>query len=366
MPPELNTEATTTTAPDTTAKADATDLHAPDTTSTPDPAASAASDAAAAAAPGAKGAAFLDALMEQPGTAAAGTGTAAANPAAATAATTGKPGEKPAGAAVDAAAQPGAKTVEQEEAELLDGVKSERGKERIKAVFAKSKELETDIKEFRELVNSTGMSPQDFAQTLEFGRLVNSGKEQDIRVALEMVETQRTALYAKLGVEAPGIDLLAGHDDLKSQVDNLEITRAAAVELAKHRRNAGEQQQRQQVQQQTQQEQQQFVQTVNQASTAMEAYLETRKNEVDHLPRMKVLSDHFRDPAKMQHFVSTYRPDQWAATVKMMYDNVTVARQPGAGGNQPLRSRPANLGTASTSGQSTTDRMLNRLDQMGL
>ncbi len=62
------------------------------------------------------------------------------------------------------------KTPEAEEAELLDGVKSERGKERIKQVFAERKALEQDITEFRDLVKSTGMSPQEFAQTLEFGR----------------------------------------------------------------------------------------------------------------------------------------------------------------------------------------------------
>lgn len=355
MDPVLNAEATTTTtAPDTTAQPSA-DLAAPATTGAPD---TAAASPEVTAAPGAKAAAFLDSLSEQP---AAGTDATTA------AAAEAKPGDKPAAATTDAAGQPlPTKTVEQEEAELLEGVKSERGKERIKAVFAKSKELETDIKEFRELVNSTGMSPQDFAQTLEFGRLVNSGKESDIKVALEMVEAQRTALYAKLGVEAPGVDLLEGHDDLKTQVENLEITRAAAVELAKHRKNDSTQRQRQQTQEQSQQDQQQFVQTVQQASTAMEAYLETRKNEVDHIPRMKVLSDHFRDPAKMQAFVTTYRPDQWAATVKMMYDNVTVARPAGGGNNQPLRSRPANLGQASTTGQSPMDRMMSRMDQMGL
>lgn len=359
MDPALNAEATTTTtAPDTTDQTPA-DLAAPASTGAPDTGTPAAE---ATAAPGAKAAAFLDSLSETP---AAGTdATAAADTTAAAA--EAKPGDAPA-AATDAAGQPlPTKTAEQEEAELLEGVKSPRGKERIKAVFAKSKELETDIKEFRELVGSTGMSPQDFAQSLEYGRLVNSGKEADIKVALEMVEAQRTALYARLGVEAPGVDLLEGHDDLKAQVENLEITRAAAVELAKHRKNDSTQRQRQQTQEQSQQDQQQFVQTVQQASTAMEAYLETRKNEVDHIPRMKVLSDHFRDPAKMQAFVTTYRPDQWAATVKMMYDNVTVARPAGGGNSQPLRSRPANLGQASTSGQSPMDRMMSRMDQMGL
>jgi hypothetical protein len=257
------------------------------------------------------------------------------------------------------------KTPEAEEAELLDGVKSERGKERIKQVFAERKALEQDITEFRDLVKSTGMSPQEFAQTLEFGRLMNSGDEKNLRVALEMVEGQRAMLYQKLGVEAPGVDLLTGHDDLKQAVDNMEITREKAVELAKYRKQQAEVTQRQQVQQQSQQDQQQFQQQVQQAAGSMEAYLETRKNEVDHPARMKVITEHFKNPANLQQFVSTYRPEQWAATVKMMYDNIQVPRA-AAPGPQPIRSRPASLGTPAASAAAPIDRIAQRMESMGL
>lgn len=257
------------------------------------------------------------------------------------------------------------KAPEQEEAELLEGVKSERGKERIKQVFSEKKQLEQDINEFRELVKSTGMSPQEFAQTLEFGRLINSGDEKNLRVALEMIEGQRTMLYAKLGVEAPGVDLLAGHDDLKSAVDNMEITREKAVELAKYRKQQQEVQQRQQVEKQTVQQRQQFEQQVHQAAGTMEVYLQTRANEVDHPARMKVITEHFKNPANLQAFVSTYQPHQWAATVKMMYDNIQVPRtaQPAP---QPIRSRPATLGTPAPNAAAPIDRVAQRMESMGL
>ena len=258
------------------------------------------------------------------------------------------------------------KTVEQEEAELLEGVKSERGKDRIRQVFAERKQLEHDMTEFKQLVQGTGMSPQDFAQTLEFGRLVNSGNEQDLRVALEMIEGQRAALYQKLGVEAPGIDLLAGHDDLKQAVDNMEITRDRAVELAKYRKTEADKAQRAQVEQQTAQQQQQYQQTIQTAASAMEAYLETRKNEVDHPARMKVISEHFRNPANLQQFVSTYQPNQWAATIKMMYDGIVVPNHQPAPSQQPLRSRPMQLGNPSTQGTTPLDRIAQRMDNMGL
>lgn len=264
----------------------------------------------------------------------------------------------------EAKAEDKPKAPEQEEAELLEGVKSDRGRERIKQVFAEKKQLEQEITSFREMVKSTGMSAQEFAQTLEFGRLVSSGDEKNLRVALEMVESQRAMLYQKLGVEAPGVDLLQGHDDLKQAVDNMEITRERAVELAKYRKQQQELQQRQQVERQTVQQQQEFQQQVQQAAQSMEAYLQTRAQEIDHPARMKVIMEHFKNPENLQRFVSTYQPHQWAATIKMMYDNIQVPRA--AASPQPIRSRPATLGNPAPNAASPIERIAQRMESMGL
>ncbi len=281
-----------------------------------------------------------------------------------------KADDKPAGdapAADKPAADPAqGKTPEQEEAELLEGVKSERGKERIKAVFAEKKQLEADITEFRELVKSTGMSAQEFATTLEFGRLVNSGDEKNIRVALEMIETQRAALYQKLGVEAPGVDLLAGHDDLKQAVENMEITRDKALELAKLRKTQADLTQRQQAETERAQSQEQYRQTVQSAATAMEAYLQTRAKEADHPARLKIIGEHFQNPANLQRFVQTFEPKQWTAALQMMYDGIVVPKAAPTSQAQPLRSRPAQLGTPAAQGNSPMDRLAQHLDNLGI
>ena len=257
------------------------------------------------------------------------------------------------------------KAPEQEEAELLEGVTSDRGRERIKQVFAEKKQLEQEIHSFREMVKSTGMNAQEFAQTLEFGRLVSSGDEKNLRVALEMVEGQRAMLYQKLGVEAPGVDLLTGHDDLKKAVDNMEITRERAVELAKYRKQQQEFQQRQQVEQQSVQQQQEFQQQVQQATQSMDAYLQTRANEVDHPARIKLITEHFKNPENLQKFVSTYQPHQWADTVRLMYDGIHIPRQASAQ-QQPIRARPATLGNPAPNAASPIDRVAQRMESMGL
>lgn len=264
-------------------------------------------------------------------------------------------------AATDSVASP-----EQEEAELLAGVKSERGRERIKQVFADRKALEQDVNEFKSLVQSSGMSAEEFAQTLEFGRLVNSGDDASLRTAIEMVEAQRTMLYGKLGVEAPGVDLLAGHADLKDAVDNMEMTRDKAVELAKLRKAEAARTTREAADRKIVVERQDFEKTVTQATGALEAYLTTRAAEVDHPARMKALGAHFSKPENLQAFVQTYRPDQWQATIKIMYDNIQVARPAPNVRDQPLRTRPAALGTPAATSGAPIDRVASRLDAMGI
>lgn len=277
--------------------------------------------------------------------------------------------DPPAGT-VDPAAPPAPpaepKTPEQEEAELLDGVKSDRGKERIRQVFSERKQLESDINEFKSLITDTKMSPEEFAQTLEFGRLMNSGDEKDLRVAFEMVENQRAILAQRLGVKAPGVDLLAGHDDLKQAVENMEITEDRALELAKYRKQDAQKQQQVQAQQQAAQSQEQYQRTIQQAAAQMEAYLGTRAMEADSPSKLKAINEHFKNPANLQAFVSTYQPDQWVNTLKLMYDNIVVPKAPAAAQPQPLRSRPATLGAPSTSGQTPIDRVASRLDSMGI
>lgn len=280
--------------------------------------------------------------------------------------TAAKPDEKPDDTPADPPAAAAPKTPEQEEAELLEGVKSDRGRERIRQVFAERKQLEQDINEVRELISSTKMSPDEFAQVLEYGRLVNTGDEKDLRVALELIESQREALYQKLGVEAPGVDLLAGHEDLKNAVENLEITKERALELAKYRKADQIKQQQTQAQQQTAQQQAQYQKTVQDAAGAMEAYLVTRQNEVDHQARMDVIGNHFKNPANLQEFVSKFEPHQWPTAIKLMYDGIVVPKAPAQHSPQPLRSRPANLGSPSAAGATPLDRVASHMDKLGL
>lgn len=269
--------------------------------------------------------------------------------------------DKPEGDKPKAEAKP-----KDEEAEILEGVKSERGQARIREVFRQKKEMEGLHNELREALATSKMNEQEFAQSLEFSRLAKSDDPKDLQVAIGMLEQQRTELYRRVGQEAPGVDLLEGHDDLKKSVENMEITQAHAVELAKRRREDAQRQARDQQQQETQQSREQFQQTLKSAAQTMESYLQSRAGEVDHPVRLKTLMEHFKNPDNAMKFVQTYEPKQWLPTLKMMYDGVKVAAPRNNNQQQPIRSRTQQLGMPAPTGDTPIDRVASVMDRMGL
>lgn len=256
-------------------------------------------------------------------------------------------------------------TPEQEEASLLEGVKSERGKERIKAMLAERKQAQSELSEFREMVISTGMSPDQFAQSLEFGRLVNSGKDEDKRTALAMLDAARADLVKELGIEAPGVDPLADYPDLSKSVEGMEVTRERALEIAKYRRREEIRNREEQARQQSTLTAMEFQQQLDKAAKTADAYFATRAKEADHPARMRQIHAYFADPARVQEFVSTFPPETWFSQFKFMYDNIRVA--PAARQPQPISSRPTASGAAKLNpNMSSTDRMMSILDNMGI
>ena len=254
----------------------------------------------------------------------------------------------------------------QEEGELLEGLNSERGRERIRQVFAERKQYESDLNEIRTMVSATGMSAQDFAQTLEYGRLAMSNNPADWRVALQMADAQRDTLCKRLGVDAPGVDALSDFPDLAQAVTGGEIQRERAVEMAMLRRERHVMQQRQRAEFAAQQEQQQFTSSVEEGKASMAQYLHSRSHEMDHSARMKVVESYFADPSKLQEFASTYQPHQWASAVRMLYDSIHIAAtQPRS--PSPISSRPSTLGRpAVNSAQEPEKRIEQIMDKMGL
>lgn len=292
------------------------------------------------------------------------------------AAASGEPTPDPAAAATPKTEEPAApKTLDEQEAEALEGIKSERGRARIQAVFAerreleaKSQKLENDINEFREMVKSTGASPDDFAQTLQFLRLANANDEQSARAALEMIEMQRAELCKRLGIDAPGVDVLAEFPDLKVDVHN-GMPMERALEMAKYRRQQMQVEQARQVQEAQQRDMANWQSTVKNVEQTAVAYFQTREKEADFPVKLAQLKAHFSNPENMNRFLDANPdPKQWFGALQFMYDAIKVAPAPRPNtAAQPIRTRPTMAGTPQSDANAPlANRIMGHLDALGL
>lgn len=114
----------------------------------------------------------------------------------------------------------------------------ERTRERITSLVGMVKDRDARITEQQELfdrVADTGVTPENFAQTLQVLRLFNSESIDDKRLAYKFLLQQAQQLAPLIGETLPGDDPLAGHDDLREAVAANSITQEYAEELARTR-----------------------------------------------------------------------------------------------------------------------------------
>lgn len=257
----------------------------------------------------------------------------------------GKPEGEPAAKAPEPAkpADPAAKP----KAEALDETPpegtNERNKQRWTELVERAKavpdlerratEAETQLTSVRQMVAESGLGQDEFAGMLQIGRMFKSSNPEDLKTAMSELDVLRSDIAARLGVDAPGIDLLAKHPDLAADVDSMAISRERALEIVKLRDGQARQQQ---TQQQTQ-EMTEFQNTVRNAAVQMDATLAQRASTPGHAAKVEFIKSQLSDPAKMQKFVATYRPDQWQSVVLTMYDAYTPPPPPAPAAPQPLR-----------------------------
>lgn len=151
------------------------------------------------------------------------------------------PEEKAAAAEAAAKKKPDPKPLDAINDPIPAGV-SERTRERITSLVGMVKERDTAVEkavqernDLVEMVTSTGVTPDNFTQTLEFLRLFNSGSAEDNRKAFNFLLGQAKALADKIGEVLPGQDPLEGHADLLADVQANKLPRERAAEIAKAR-----------------------------------------------------------------------------------------------------------------------------------
>lgn len=216
----------------------------------------------------------------------------------------------------------------------------------IATLTAQMKPLQQARADIQGILHETNTTPEQLSAYLEYNRMRQSGNAQELETALAFIERQRAQLYAALGREPQGggIDLLQGFDDLKKAVEDDEMTRERALELARLRRNEAartQAAQRQQNQQRTAQtQQQQYQQASNKALGDIEAWTaQLQKGDLDYKAKEDKLL------AEIDEVVKNYPPAQWLPTLKLLYKGIAIQKASSVpGGPRPLRPSGAKAG----------------------
>lgn len=204
--------------------------------------------------------------------------------------------------------------------------------ERLTTEFTREREAGQAI---REVIKEGMFEPDDLTQLAYFNRLVKTG---DHRAALAMVDQYRTALLQYLGEEAPGHDPLQAHADLKQQVDDGDMTRAAALEVAKARAQTSRIEQESRSRREAEQTSQQVARAREEGLAAIEVW---NKQRAADDPLYNAKADILMP--KLEGIIKRFQPHQWVEALQMAYDLVVV---PNAGGGTAGR-QPAGNGRSS-------------------
>jgi hypothetical protein len=225
---------------------------------------------------------------------------------------------------------------------------AQRTRERIETLIERVKEGErykSERDEIIGLLQSTGASPEDLNNTIQYMRLVHSPSLDDKRKALEVLRAEVQALAVEVGdANIPGFDPLAQFPDLVDAVVVKDITEDHAKEIALSRMRQQRDQTRQSEVAQRQQAQstaQQAVEYGKQQLTALEQRLMA---DPDYRTKYDILVPMLKPTMQSLH------PSQWATVFENAYVNLKLpAAAPTpkpAPKNQPLRAKaPAGEGS---------------------
>jgi len=204
---------------------------------------------------------------------------------------------------------------------------------RVKEHEAQVTELSSTLGQFREMIQSTGTTPQEFSQAIDYMRMVKHG---DFEGALRIMDEQRRMLSLAMGKPLPGADPLAQFPDLRQRVDAYQMDEQTALEIARNRVQSNHMQQAQQQQLQTQQQAMQEQQTKAQAIQQIDQLgQQWARTDPDFTVKEDIILKQLPEIAK------NFPPSMWANQVRILYNTLSAMpvqnRQP----PQPAPLRPS-------------------------
>jgi hypothetical protein len=240
-----------------------------------------------------------------------------------------KEGAPPAAAKPAAAAPPAASKVVDPVNDPIPPTLKQETRERITTLVETVKAKDTEIAAVRddfEMVMSpirdSGASVEQFRESMNLVRLINSPNTADQQQALQYLQGAGAALAARLGVIPPGADPLQGYEDLQLEVQKNPGVRKWAEEAAAGRR-LREATQRQSQEQQQRSEQTASQQRAAQAGQAAVRAVESALEAGD--PQYKAKVAVLRADTAFIAGLKAMPPTQWAAAFAEKYRTIKVA-----------------------------------------
>lgn len=263
----------------------------------------------------------------------------------------------------------GDQNTDDQEETLLAEVRTERGKGRIKELLNGHRSLKEQFgqvkaenENFSRLLAETNLPPEGIAKVFDFCRLAATNDENNLKVALQVLDETRADICRRLGLPQPGKDPLGDFEDLRKAVDDFEISEDKALELAKLRRQERLIRQDMQSRHEMAQAEQHFRQRVASAIGQTEAMLKQIAQSDPHYPSKyaqlkKIMSDkRFTD-----QMASQFEPEQWPFQIKFLYENLNA--RPAT--PSPLRPSRSALGRQAA-GNDTQRNVMRIFDELGI
>lgn len=201
---------------------------------------------------------------------------------------------------------------------------SEKANERFRALAQENKRLKEDMGSLQQWVEQAGLTPEQFSEHMSMLEDLNSGDTERLRSAKARLMRQLHLVAEASGEPVQGLDYLSDYPDLQAAVDDMQITREHAVELARARTSeklrqdiAGEHgkraEQRQQHEQALAQEQQRIDYGVSKVSELEAGW---RKSDPDFERKRPMLQTYARD------VLAQFDPMQWDGMLDRYYQSL--------------------------------------------
>ena len=253
---------------------------------------------------------------------------------------------------VKAEEKPLAKTdgLTDDDLEMPQGLKKE-SQERFQKLVNVVKEQTTQLEEAKTNYEQASMANQEFVTAMDnvgaganelnsFIDYMGHVKSGNLEDAYKILSAELNQLSTMMGKEMPGVDLLKDYPDLANQVENFDITRESAIELATARNQRQHQAQDQENQQQSQNAEIQQKESVQQGLEGVKQFeLNQSKTDIDFKAKQAIITEkNGNAPSILEEIIWNNSPDRWVSLLNLAYRAIRNVSPPPVAKASPLRS----------------------------